>query len=66
MPTIANERKSEDVYDSAIGQSRALLVWSRIIMPDGSSIQIDNLPAPPTPLVMPVWKTKWIIIAGGF
>ena len=34
-------------YDSVIsyGQSRALLVWSRIIMPDGSSVQIDNLPA---------------------
>lgn len=32
-------------YDSVIafGQSRALLVWSRIIMPDGSSIRIDNL-----------------------
>ncbi|MES2255520.1 MAG: TrbI/VirB10 family protein [Pseudomonadota bacterium] len=29
----------------AFGQSRALLVWQRIIMPDGSSIQIDNLPA---------------------
>jgi type IV secretion system protein TrbI len=24
---------------------RALLVWQRIVMPDGSSIQIDNLPA---------------------
>jgi type IV secretory pathway VirB10-like protein len=34
-------------YDSvvAFGQSRALLVWQRIIMPDGSSIQVDNLPA---------------------
>ena len=34
-------------YDSvvAFGQSRALVVWRRIIMPDGSSIQIDNLPA---------------------
>jgi type IV secretion system protein TrbI len=33
-------------YDSVIafGQSRALLVWSRIVMPDGSSIRIDNLP----------------------
>jgi type IV secretory pathway VirB10-like protein len=29
----------------AFGQSRALLVWQRIILPDGSSIQIDNLPA---------------------
>jgi type IV secretion system protein VirB10 len=34
-------------YDSVIafGQSRALVVWRRIIMPDGSSIEIDNLPA---------------------
>ena len=34
-------------YDSvvAFGQNRALLVWQRIILPDGGSIQIDNLPA---------------------
>ncbi len=34
-------------YDSVVayGQSRALLVWQRIVMPDGSSVQIDNLPA---------------------
>ena len=34
-------------YDSvvAFGQSRALLVWQRIVMPNGSSVQIDNLPA---------------------
>ncbi|MEQ9225747.1 MAG: TrbI/VirB10 family protein [Parvibaculum sp.] len=34
-------------YDSVVayGQSRALLVWHRIVMPDGSSIVIDNLPA---------------------
>ena len=33
-------------YDSvvAFGQSRALVVWSRIINPDGTSIQIENLP----------------------
>lgn len=33
-------------YDSVIafGQSRALVVWTRIIMPDGTSIVIDNLP----------------------
>lgn len=37
-------------YDSvvAFGQRRALLVWQRIILPDGSSIQIDNLPATDT------------------
>lgn len=33
-------------YDSVIafGQSRALVVWTRIILPDGSSVVIDNLP----------------------
>lgn len=35
------------VYDSvvAFGQTRALLVWQRLILPDGFSIQLDNLPA---------------------
>lgn len=34
-------------YDSvvAFGQRRALVVWQRIIMPDGSSMQIDNATA---------------------
>jgi type IV secretion system protein VirB10 len=33
-------------YDSqiAFGQNRAIVVWQRIIRPDGSSIVIDNLP----------------------
>ena len=37
-------------YDNVIafGQSRALVVWSRIIMPDGSSIRIENLPGTDT------------------
>lgn len=37
-------------YDSvvAFGQSRALLVWQRLILPDGSSMEIDNLPATDT------------------
>ena len=37
-------------YDNivAFGQERALVVWQRIIMPDGSSIVIDNLPATDT------------------
>lgn len=37
-------------YDSVIafGQSRALLLWERILLPDGSSIQIDNVPATDT------------------
>lgn len=34
-------------YDSAVayGQRRALLVWTRIVMPDGSSIRLDAMPA---------------------
>jgi type IV secretion system protein VirB10 len=34
-------------YDSvvAFGQQRALLVWQRIIFPDGSSVRLDNMPA---------------------
>ena len=34
-------------YDSVIayGQSRALVAWTRIIFPNGNSIQLDNLPA---------------------
>ena len=37
-------------YDSvvAFGQSRALVVWQRIVLPDGSSIRIDNVPATDT------------------
>jgi type IV secretion system protein VirB10 len=37
-------------YDNvvAFGQERALVVWQRIIMPDGTSVVIDNLPATDT------------------
>lgn len=37
-------------YDSvvAFGQKRALVVWQRLILPDGSSIRIDNVPATDT------------------
>jgi type IV secretion system protein TrbI len=37
-------------YDNvtAFGQQRALVVWQRLILPDGSSILIDNLPATDT------------------
>lgn len=37
-------------YDSvvAFGQKRALVVWQRIILPDGSSVSIDNVPATDT------------------
>ena len=38
------------VYDSqvAYGQRRVLLVWTRIILPDGSSIVLDRLPGTDT------------------
>ena len=34
-------------YDSvvAFGQRRALLVWIRIVLPDGSSVELDQMPA---------------------
>ncbi len=34
-------------YDSvvAFGQKRALVIWQRLILPNGSSIQLDNMPA---------------------
>jgi type IV secretory pathway VirB10-like protein len=37
-------------YDNvvAFGQERALVVWQRILRPDGSSVLIDNLPATDT------------------
>jgi type IV secretion system protein VirB10 len=37
-------------YESALefGQSRVLLVWKRLIMPDGTSLEIDNFPATDT------------------
>ncbi|WP_335682221.1 TrbI/VirB10 family protein [Sphingobium indicum] len=37
-------------YDSGIsyGQNRALVIWQRIIMPDGSAIRLDNAPATDT------------------
>ncbi len=34
-------------YDSgvAFGQERALVVWQRLILPDGASVVVENLPA---------------------
>lgn len=34
-------------YDSvvAFGQRRALVVWQRLILPDGGSVRLDNMPA---------------------
>jgi type IV secretion system protein VirB10 len=34
-------------YDSALayGQRRALLVWTRIVLPDSSSVDLDSMPA---------------------
>lgn len=38
----------EYASDLGFGQSRVLLVWKRLIMPDGSSMEIDNFPATDT------------------
>jgi hypothetical protein len=37
-------------YDSvvAFGQRRALVIWQRLILPDGSSVRLDNMPATDT------------------
>src|SRR5690606_16178392 len=37
-------------YDNvvAFGQERALVIWQRMILPDGSSVVIDSLPATDT------------------
>ncbi|RYD66598.1 MAG: TrbI/VirB10 family protein [Sphingomonadales bacterium] len=37
-------------YDNVVGfgQSRALVVWQRILLPDGASMRIDNVPATDT------------------
>ncbi|WP_129794007.1 TrbI/VirB10 family protein [Sphingosinicella sp. CPCC 101087] len=34
-------------YDSVVayGQRRAMILWQRIVLPDGSSIRLDNVPA---------------------
>lgn len=34
-------------YDSAVafGQRRALVIWQRLMLPDGSSLRLDNFPA---------------------
>jgi len=57
-------------YDSVIafGQSRAFVVWQRIIMPDGSSVEIDNLaatdPAGYTGLEDDVDYHTWTLLKG--
>lgn len=37
-------------YDSVVayGQRRALLIWTRIVLPDGSSVDLDSMPATDT------------------
>ena len=49
-------------YDSQIsfGQSRVLLVWTRLIFPNGRSIVLERQPAL-TPKAMPVSRTRLII-----
>ena len=51
------------IYDSqiAFGQSRVLLVWTRLIMPNGRSIVLERQPGA-DPAAMLVWRTKSTII----
>lgn len=57
-------------YDSivAYGQSRALVVWQRIILPDGSSVRIDNVPASDTEgyagLADRIDRHTWLLLKG--
>ncbi|AMG74885.1 TrbI/VirB10 family protein [Sphingopyxis granuli] len=57
-------------YDSvvAFGQSRALVVWQRIILPDGSSVRIDNVPATDTQgyagLADKIDRHRWQLLKG--
>ncbi len=48
-------------YNSQVsyGQSRVQVVWNRIILPDTSSLTLDNL-AGTDPAATPGWKTMWI------
>lgn len=43
VATVAAANRAASVV--AFGQHRALVVWQRIIMPDGSSLKIDNVAA---------------------
>ena len=47
-------------YNSSVsyGQSRVQVVWNRIILPDTSSLTLDNLAGTDRP-AMPAWKTTW-------
>jgi type IV secretion system protein VirB10 len=46
-------------YDSVVayGQRRALVVWQRILLPDGSSIELDKIRRP-TPPAMRACRTR--------
>ncbi|WP_314376223.1 TrbI/VirB10 family protein [Sphingomonas paucimobilis] len=47
IPLIPQGARLIGTYDSvvAFGQRRALVVWQRIIFPDGRSLRIENVPA---------------------
>lgn len=52
-------------YDSvvAFGQKRALVVWSRLILPNGNSIVIENLRGPMSQVTQGL-RTRLIFTAG--
>ena len=47
IPLIPQGARLIGQYDSvvAFGQRRALIVWQRIVFPDGRSLRLDNVPA---------------------
>lgn len=52
-------------YDAGVtfGQRRVLLVWNRLILPNGRSIVLERSPARTLP-VTPVWRMASIITGG--
>jgi type IV secretion system protein VirB10 len=48
LPGLVTAQITENVYDTVTGRKRALVAWQRIILPDGSSMRIDNVPATDT------------------
>jgi len=50
LPGQITAQVTENVYDSQVsfGQSRVLLVWNRLIMPDGRSIVLERQPGADT------------------
>jgi type IV secretion system protein VirB10 len=48
------------LYDSgvAFGQERVLVVWQRLIMPNGTSINLEGMPGVDLTISCPILDTK--------